>query len=239
MCRLDFYLIFSLTVFLRSGFPEIASSESLSFCTITQVQDTLFRKQNLYNGRVWQDIYSHKVTGDQFLFSKEFIPGSVTVNGKSFNNIKLRYDICNDEIMIITDENTVLQLNKEMVDMFTLNYRNIIHQFSRLKSDSINSLKGYVEVLYTGNTKLYVKYIKEIFRSTQGRISDVFQQSDKVYVLKDGVVHQITRKKDFIALLIDKKLQVRNFIKTNRLSVSGKNPQSILPVLKFYDSLNR
>ena len=46
----------------------------------TNVNDTI-DIQLLYNGRAWRNLY-YKIRGDQFLFSTEFLPGSVTVEGK-------------------------------------------------------------------------------------------------------------------------------------------------------------
>lgn len=238
MHRFEFCLLFSLAIFLRFAFSGTASCNSHSFFSIANDQDTLSDKQNLYNGRVWRNIYSHNVTGDQFLFTKEFNQGSVVFNGKSYNNLKLRYDILNDEIMIITDQQSVLQLNKEMIDMFTIEYNDTIHQFSRMEGDSINSLKGFVDVLYKGNTALCVKYKKEISRLSQGRMEDVFIQTQKVFIFKNGVVYPVNKKKEFFELLSDNNQQIKNFIKINKLKLSRKVPESFIPVLVFYDNLS-
>jgi sulfur transfer complex TusBCD TusB component (DsrH family) len=236
MRRIDFYLIFFLAVLIQCGVSERASCNSFTFLKLIPETDTLSGKQILYNGRIWRNLYL-RVKENQFLFSKEFVPGSVIVSGKSFDDINLRYDIYNDEIMIITDNEKILQLNKEMVDSFSLKYENRLHQFSRLDGDSINQLKGYVDVLYNGKTDLYVKYRKEISRVTQGKMYDIFIQSDKVYLLKNGIVHHIKNKRAFLALLSDNKQQVKVYIKSNKIKVISKKPESFVAVLKFYDSL--
>jgi hypothetical protein len=140
--------------------------------------------------------------------------------------------------MIITDYNIIIQLNKEMVDMFSFEYGSKTHIFTRLEADTINSLNGYVEVLYKGSTSLYVKHVKEISRLSQGRMYDIFLELRKIYVLKDGIEHQVSRKHELISLLDDKKQQIRNFIKINKLRLSRKTLENIAPVLMFYDSLN-
>jgi hypothetical protein len=238
MRRVDFWLLFSLSVFLGSGFLQTISGSSAEFCSITIDKDTISGKQILYNGRVWRNLY-YKVQGDQFLYSKEFLTGSVTMNGKSFNNISLRYDICNDEIMIITDRGIVLQLNKEMVDIFSIDYEKQLHLFRRIEADSSNSLNGYVNVLYSGYTALYVKYKKEVTRISQGKMYDIFITLQQVYALKDGIIYPVNGKRSIINLLNDNKQQIRNYIKTNKIRVSKKIPESYVPVLKFYDSLRR
>ena len=46
------------------------------------ISDSLER-QVIYNGKVWRSLYS-KVIGDQFLYSKEYMAGSVSIAGKHF-----------------------------------------------------------------------------------------------------------------------------------------------------------
>jgi hypothetical protein len=239
MIRQILYPAFSLTVLISFLSIDTAVCNLLYVSAVRKDQDTLDLKQYLYNGRVWRDVYSHRVKGDQYLYSKEFLPGSVKFNGRSFKNLNLRYDILNDEIMIITDQGNILQLNKEMVDNFDLEYENITHSFTNSDSDSLKMLKGYTEILYKGNTALFVKYLKEITRSSQAGTNEVFEQVHRVYLLKDGTVYKISTKKEFLTLLDDKKNQITSYIRTNKLKVSRKTPGSFVPVLKFYDSISR
>jgi hypothetical protein len=201
-------------------------------------QDTL-EKQILYNGRVWRNLYQ-QIDGNQFLFSREFLPGSVTINGITFDssNPKFKLDIVNDELLILTDRNTILQLNKEMVDLFTLLYENKLFRFKKLEADSLNMVSGYVNVIYDGETSLYVKYKKEIRLRNSAGEKDTFIQSHRVYVMKDGILHIVNNKTSLIKLLSDRKEQLKDFIRSNKIRISGKSPESIAPVLAFYDNLN-
>ncbi|MFZ0472532.1 MAG: hypothetical protein WAL94_07955 [Bacteroidales bacterium] len=199
-------------------------------------QDTL-EKQILYNGRVWRNLYQ-QIDGSQFLFSDEFLSGSVTINGRTFdgNNLKFKLDIVNDELLILTDRNTILQLNKEMVDLFTLAYENKLFRFKRLEADSLNRLSGYLNVIYNGETSLYVKYKKEIRLRNSAGEKDTFIQSHRVYVMKDGILHTVNNKASLMKLLSDRKEQLRDFIRSNKIRISRNNPESIAPVLAFYDN---
>jgi hypothetical protein len=204
----------------------------------TDKQDTL-EKQILYNGRVWRNLYQ-QIDGNQFLFSREFLPGSVIINGRTFDNsnLKLKLDIVNDELLILTDRNATLQLNKEMVDLFTLLYENQLFRFKRLEIDSLNMLSGYVNVIYDGETSLYVKYKKEIRLRNSAGERDTFIQSYRVYVMKDGILHTVNNKTSLIKLLSDHKEELKDFIRSDKIRISRKSPGSIAPVLAFYDNLN-
>ncbi|TFH33473.1 MAG: hypothetical protein E4G95_09630, partial [Bacteroidia bacterium] len=82
---------------------------------ISTVQDTLLLNQILYNGRIWTGTY-YGVVGTQFMIGPDWLNGDVTMNGTRFNNLPLKYDIYNDELLINYLNKWVLILNREMVD---------------------------------------------------------------------------------------------------------------------------
>jgi hypothetical protein len=194
--------------------------------------------QLLYNGRVWRSLY-YNIRGDEFLFSKDFIKGNVTINGKTFNNIDIKYDIYNDEIISFVVLGTYIQLNKEMVTGFDLIFNNIKYKFTNITGDSTSSLTGYANVLYQGKSALYLKFRKEIKELAVDNKYDAFIQRQSLYVLKGGVYYRISGKKDFYKVLKDKKSQIRDFVGKENIKVRKKKPESFVPVLEYYDSLNQ
>jgi hypothetical protein len=223
------YSAFSLILVCLS---DIAGSGAIHRANVNDSIDI----QLLYNGRAWRNLY-YKIKGDQFLFSTEFLTGSVTVEGKTFNNLPLKYDIFNDELLAITDHGIILQLNKEMIDLFTMNYQDQIFNFKKLDADSINSLSGYVNVLYDGGTSLYVKYKKEILLLAIENKYDMFNQINRIFVEKNGEIFKVDSKGQLLKLLEDQKHQVRSFIRSNKIRISRKNPDSFKPVIEYYDKL--
>jgi hypothetical protein len=102
----------------------------------------------------------------------------------------------------------------------------------------LKGFKGYMNVLYNGKVALYVKYKKEIELLAVEKKFDLFYQTHRIYFVKDDLVYQINSKREFFKLLDDHKLQVRSFLKINRLKVSKKEPESFVPVVEFYDRLS-
>ena len=140
------------------GSPESIKAATAFSNTITQ--DTV-DKHLLLNGRIWRNQYS-KVTGDQFFLTDKYIKGSVIFNGRTFKNLDLKYDIYNDELILSIESYPVIIMNKEMVDSFNLILGNRTYNIINTGTDTLNVLKGYVNVLYKGPSALYVKYIKKI-----------------------------------------------------------------------------
>ena len=99
------------------GNPEIQKVYALQ-------SDTLPENQFFFNGRVWRNYYS-MVEEDQFLFSKEFLPGEVIMRGRTYPDVMILYDIFNDEILTPYKPVGILQLNREMVDSFSLLFRKV------------------------------------------------------------------------------------------------------------------
>jgi hypothetical protein len=196
-------------------------------------------KQILFNGKIWVNLY-HMTEGYQFFSSRDFVPGSVSMGGKTFTNPALRFklDLVNDELLLSADMSTVLQLNKEMVDFFTLESEGRTFRFVKLEAGSVSPLNGYYQVLHSGSIKLYVSYRKELrLRSSVGE-RDTFIQSRTVHLVRDGIAHRITGRASLMKLLSDRKIQIRKFVRSEKIRILRTDPGSMVPILEFYDSLD-
>jgi len=230
------YLFITLLILLYSFNSSYVFGEM--FLGNSYSGDTIRESQILYNGKVWRNMYTN-VKGDQFLFAKIYLPGSVSMNGTSFKDLNINYDIYNDEITIPKNNGAILQLNKEMVDSFTLDYNFKTYRFINTDADSLEGIKGFVNVLYKGKSALYVKYKKQIDLLAVDEKYDLFFQIYKIYLVKEGKVYQITGKSDLLKVLEKDKVNIKTFMKKNAIKVSKKSPESFIPVIRYYDSLSQ
>jgi len=228
-------LILTLVFFIAPALSGRSVNYRLEASYALHVQDTVDR-QLLLNGRVWRNLY-YKVRGTQFMFTDTFLNGDIVINGKIFRDCGVKYDLLNDELLTMAGHNIIIQLNKEMVKSFTINYNQSTLNFVKLDKDSINDLNGYVNVLYQGNDALYVKYRKVILLLAVDNKYDEFNQTQKIYVKKDGRFYPVGNKNDVIDLYSAYRQQIKNYIRINRLKVSKSNPESFIPLIKFCDKL--
>jgi hypothetical protein len=149
----------------------------------------------------------------------------------------MKYDICNDELLTKAGQNIIIQLNKELVEAFTINYNFKTWRFLKLDKDSLNDLNGYVNLLYQGDISLYVKYHKVILMLAVDNKYDEFEQSQKIYLKKDGKIYTVGNQNDVIALYSSYKPQIKNFIRINKLKISRKSPESFVPLIEYCDKL--
>ena len=231
-CKFLFIIVF----IFYPGWNLFAVNKDLSSPFSTALQDTVKEDQTLYNGKIWRNLY-YLIKEDQFLFSKEFLPGSVWVRGKLFTNIPLKYDIYKDELITPFDEGKLLQLNKEMIDSFSLSFQNTKYRFIKVMEDSLKGTNSFFNILYKGKTSLLVKYSKKIDKMAVEGKYDEFYLIRKVYLDMGNGLLQVTGKKDLLKYLPENQAKVKEYMKTNKLRISEKTPGSFLPVIRFYDSL--
>lgn len=225
-----------MKVILKLLFLLLVFSAGNHFVAAGSMPEDSIDIQVLYNGRVWRNLY-YRVQGDQFFHNSGFVSGSVTLMGRTFPGQSLRLDSYNDELLLLTDKGIILQLNKELIDEFTLRHDSRIFRFCNLRADSVRSLTGFVNVLSEGAASLYVKYNKEILILAVENKFDLFAENIRIYIEKDGVVSRIVSQGDFLRMLGDKKQQVRTYMKTNRIRFSRKDPERIKPAVDYYNTL--
>jgi hypothetical protein len=234
----NFLTVFLFTFSTVTSLSGIGSDDDLSLHSILNVNDTLKEDLALYNGRLWINTY-YKIKGDPYFLTGEFLSGSVTFNGKVFPDQKLKYDIYNDEIILWVNPVTTIILNKEMIDRFILNYKDKAYKVINIGDDSASVIKGLVNVYYDGTTTLFVKYKKMIDPLAVDKIYDIFYQTLRLYIRKDDKIYPVSGKKDLLKILEDKAVEVRNFIKSNKVVLVRKSPETFVPVLRYYDSLKQ
>jgi hypothetical protein len=234
MAKSDRYNLLSILLLIICCciYPEPIRSAS-AYSSV--IQNNPSDKQLLLNGRIWRNQYS-KAVGDQFFLSNEFLKGSVVFNGRRFDNLDLLYDIKSDELLLRTESYPVIIMNKEMVDSFSLVFNNRNFHVINAGNDSPGVLRGYVNIIYEGPSTLYVKYKKNIQPLAVDGRYDLFHSDHSVY-LKKGEEIVAVGKKELLNLLEDKRKEIRLYLKSNSLKLRQKDPETYIPVLRYYDSL--
>jgi hypothetical protein len=220
-------------IICRGGLPEFIQAAT-TYSNIIQLKPS--DKQILLNGRIWRNQYS-RVTGDQFFLANIFFKGSVTFNGRKFDDLDLKYDIHNDELILSIESYPVIIMNKEMVDSFSLILGNRIYHIINAGTDTSNVLRGYVNVLYDGPSSLYVKYIKRIQPLAVDGKFDLFYEEHLIYLRKGTEIVPVEGKRKLMNLLEDKKKEIREYMKSSRIKLMHKDPYTFIPVLEYYDSI--
>ena len=204
----------------------------------TQPQDTLREKQFLYNGRIWWNQHI-KVRGHAFYLTSDFIPGNVILKGKAFNDLKIKYDIFSDEIVLFVNPKTIIFLNKEMVDGFNLSYENVVYTVRNFGSDSTSLINGYANVLYEGPSAFYVKFLKKIEPLAEEKKYDRFYQTQRKYIMKDSTLISFSGLKGLYKIMEDRKKELKDFKNESRLNIMKNDPYTFITLIRYYDSFQK
>jgi hypothetical protein len=219
---------------LQSISPEKLTNKS----SPQQIQDTVIDRQILYNGIIWKNKY-HRIEGDQFLFSDLFLPATISISGRTFTNVRIKYDIFDDEIITPVNFEDILQLNKEMVDSFSISYEGRVFRFVNLRDSTSKSLTGYLNLLYKGSSSFYIKYSKSISPHLTSKSDGTFNQKQMMYLIKEKTAYQINGTRDLYRIFDTDKEEIRDRAKKNKLRISKKVPESFIPVIRIYDSIRQ
>lgn len=217
-------LILAIITGIVQPVPASSSSHNSS-----DQQDTAYLRQQLHNGRVWEKRYD-KVAGHEFFLTETLSEASVTIGERTFNDQLIWYDIFNDRIVLMVRPGYFVEVSGENAVRFTITYLNADYPF-RFFSE-----KGYCQLLHEGQVVLVRKYVKIIKKNAVNGSYDAFEEESSNYLVKDGTFTRLRRRKDLFNVLADRETEVRHFIREHGIWVNPKKPESIIPVLKFYES---
>ncbi|MEO6456467.1 MAG: hypothetical protein ABIN97_20490 [Ginsengibacter sp.] len=202
----------------------------------------LLPETGLYNGSeyTYKAYYPFVINeGHPFFISKQFVPGSVFYNNVLYENVPLLYDIVKEEL-IIKDLAGVyfIKLNNESIQWFIISG----HTFIRLNMDNDKDQvlhTGFYDLLYNGNVVLYKKVLKLLEdRSAFAGIEKHVIESNKYFIKKDNRYYAIKNKKSLLPVMSNRKKEVQQFIRSNKLNFRKAEEDAIIRTVTFYDSIN-
>lgn len=200
-----------------------------------QQADPDWLEQFLYNGIEWRPAYA-MVTGHEFFLTKEYVSADITVEGIRFNNVSMRYDICNDNLIILWKAVFPIVLSRERIDEFTVLHEGNARRFVNIRNDCAE-FSGFAEVLYEGSSTFVARYTKVVsINATQSSYAN-FREYTRYYYMIDGTCNLIRNRAAFLQLMGDHEQDVRRFIRQNNILISSFSPAGYGIAAAFRDSL--
>lgn len=190
----------------------------------------------LYNGSEYLEYAYTLQEGDPFFQLNTFVNGNITLDGMTFTNVPMLYDIVKDQV-IIQDFQRVYKINlpANRIQQFFL----LSHLFVRLTGDSAEQLKtGFYDQLYKGKIALYAKREKRIMEKYANiQISKVVISENVYYIKKGGVYKTVKNKSSVLSVLKDKKKEVQQYWKTNNIKFKREPEKAMILAVRYYDQL--
>ncbi len=177
------------------------------------------------------------VQGSPFL-NKDFQQGEVsTTSNTAFNNVLLRYNIYEDEMEFEAEDKKTFYLEKSTIKNVKIGDSEFIY-----KAYASNNKLGrsYFEVLLRGKATLLKQYrvvfeAAKLPKAYEDATPAQFKTSKSEFYIAfgDEEANRISGFKELLDLLPDKKMEVAEFLKKNKLTL-GKQ-EDIIQVIQFYN----
>jgi len=197
------------------------------------------QQSRLYNGIEYNG-YDPKIIGNaNFMDVTDLNKGTVMYDGYSYKNVDMLYDIYQDELIIQLYQSFLkINLITEKVESFDLLGRHFIN----IKNNPAiaTSLKtGFYDELYGGKIQVLAKHTKSIQRKYEisGSIDSYFSPSVDYYLFKNGEYYSVNSQGAFLSALKDKKKDIQQFIKANKIKFKKTQEESMVKIAAYYDQI--
>ncbi len=209
--------------------------------TIVRIyQNAIIKEHSYVNGREYKPYhYAHR--SNPYLKSNDGV-GTIYMDGVSFAEKVLRYDIFQDRLVLIPLEieltGALIDLDKSKIDSFDITIDNEFFRLVNVRLDKDNPMQelenGFYEIPYSGKYRLLIKH-KVTLRKEEGLDRYVYQQ---VFYLYTGAkYYQIKFKREFLALFPQAKKQLKKKCKSIEIAYKKMSVEQKIELVKYAESL--
>jgi len=227
-----FFLFFCLVISVN-----ISSQQWIDESKILALNKSFYNIYNLdghlINGRKYYNRYSN-APGHPFFMDDQFKKGKVVVNGIPYNNVLLKFDIVNQEIVLqfsyIYGGNDQIVLNRENVSEFELD--------GKLFRKYLLPGKGntFLQVVIEGKITCLYSWQKQLI-SQRYSLENPYVYSDqasKSFLLINKQFTEYRGKKSFIKIFPREIHQdIKGFFKTNNIKLSSASDNTIRQLINY------
>ncbi|MDP9230846.1 MAG: hypothetical protein M3O67_09280, partial [Bacteroidota bacterium] len=235
-----FVIVLLLYVRLSGQGLQPDSSSSLpAFKSIVDFYNKSLSEQlHLYNGKEYKDYPYQFNEGHPYFLSNNWSKGTLNYDGEHYEEVPMLYDVVQDELVILHfDNRSKICLVKEKISSFSL----LAHSFVNIQPKNINSstiTEGFYDLLYAGQVSLFAKRTKNIQTFYRQSVSEIkIFKKDHYNLLKKNIYYPVSSKRSFLQQLTDKRKEIQQYIKKNRLSFKNDVENAMVKILAYYDQI--
>lgn len=205
---------------------------------ITIYKKALNAESGLYNGPFYIDYLQTISEGNPFLDNNlQMVLGSVFYDDVLYENEPMMYDIYKKKLIVNSPATNIrFTLVNDRIGYFVINGR----QFRNLKADSILKIpSNFYEVLFSGNRiSSYQLHQKTPKDDLSGRFYKIkLLDKNSFFIEKGGAIKEINRKRDVLDILNDKRQEVSQFIRKEKLRFRKNIKDDLATITQFYEGL--
>jgi hypothetical protein len=242
MLRISCLCIVLCTVICSHAYCQVADTAFVATSAgnaVKEYEKFIQGQTGLYNGSEY--VYPER-TNDEHPFYKEFdwLNGSVEYNGELYDKTAFLYDLTSDNLItehFYNGEEIVLV--KAKVKAFTLEGERFIHLNGTSLLPGLSE-PGFYRLYYDGPSRTIARITKAIEEAIESnKVERYFKLKTRIYVLKDGVYHKVSKRSEILKLFKDRKPALRAYAAKEKIVISRLFPSSFAKLAAYYDSLNQ
>jgi hypothetical protein len=216
--------------FIDTGVPggDTAYAKQLYFAQRTE-------ELPIYNG-VLHIGYSPSIEGHAYFESPGWQKGSVIYNNVLYENVIMKYDLVNDQLIVTPKEQggMFIGLLSPRISQFSFSTFTFIY-INKTKQNTFSS-PGFYQQLVLGKLTVLAKRSKVINEKIEGvTLLRKFKERVKYYLLKDNEVHAVKHKKDILNVVKDRRKEVQKFLSKNKLNYRKDPEKTLVALAEFYN----
>jgi hypothetical protein len=214
---------------------SISATEAQNLQISPMSADAAWYDQLLYSGVEWQPAM-RMAAGHEFFLTSESLSGTVSIDGTIFRDIRMKYDIFNDGLIVLWKNGSPIVVDNKKVDEFTIIYNGIPRRFVNLR-ETYPGIRGFAEIMYQGTSSVIAKHIKVVSKNPAGANYAEFREETRYYLMLNGNCSQVKNRTSFLDLMGEYEMPVRKYIRQKNLYLSQSSPEGFIIAAAYYDSL--
>lgn len=247
--------VYIVSVFLFVAVP-ILNSQQIIPLHYTGGQGMIgVYQENIYSPRAFidgKDYYPYYLNAKNIplLRDEERRSARLTINGRSYDNLVLKYDTYTDDVIYTDDslifDNRIRQvaLNKYKVSRFDLIFRYdtlFFRFFSKTIDSTFNLPEGFYEVARDGKVTYLIRH-----RSHATKVAPSYNTASlrdyvykpENYIRTDSEFVMITSRRQIAELLGEHSQEINRYLQSRRINISKADKRQIIEVLRYYEKLD-
>ena len=194
----------------------------------------------LINGGVYTPLHP-VASGNQYFIRSNFSKGSLSLVGRDFQNVDLKFDIEQQRLILkgfIDSVNfEIIVLNDNYIKEFVLFDYKFVNLSNYLNSKTI---KGFYELIYSGSFVFVRSYHKEFLASYSNRYLNGKYSETKIenFIIRDNIKYEIKKNKNLFSVFPEQKGLIKKFMKDNKIKLRKASNTSLNKLMQYCDEVS-
>jgi hypothetical protein len=233
------YLIFLLLLYPHYNYAQSAAPNDSTILKLKVFLEQLYGADyNLINGRRYVNLYP-TAEGHPYFGEDKFYRGYIVINNISYTNVEIKYDICNQKIILqyphFSGNKDIIILNGEFIEEFEINGR------SFRKYTFPGTGPRFYQIISPGNLSCLYHWEKQLLKGLS--VETYFKYSPEKrlsYLVIDNKLCPFNSRKSFLKLLPQEhNTEIKIYLRSYKIWIRNASDFQIRQLMDYCNELIR